>query len=140
MQYICAFTEIELEVIFWQQGIGSVLLPEKNHHPAGKQILDIREIQKNSRSVKLNLLREVILWIRGCCFTFAVYQLTLDLAWYDRRYSQPLLFWFIWNYFIYISNRITGGDFFCRFEPGKPGGSRKISGGHFVCGIFMYVF
>ena len=29
MQYICAFTEIELEVIFWQQGIGSVLLPEK---------------------------------------------------------------------------------------------------------------
>ena len=55
MQYICEFTEIELEVIFWQQGIGSVLLPEKNHHPAGKQILDIREIQKNSRSVKLNL-------------------------------------------------------------------------------------
>lgn len=32
------------------------------------------------------------------------------------------------------------GTFFCRFEPGKPGGSRKISGGHFVCGIFMYVF
>ena len=35
---------------------------------------------------------------------------------------------------------LLGGDFFCRFEPGKPGGSRKISGGHFVCGIFMYVF
>lgn len=48
MQYICAFTEIELEVIFWQQGIGSVLLPEKINHPAGKQILDIREIQKTA--------------------------------------------------------------------------------------------
>ena len=55
MQYIRAFTEIELEVIFWQQGIGSVLLPGKKHHPAGKQILDIKELQKNSRCVKLNL-------------------------------------------------------------------------------------
>ena len=48
MQYICAFTEIELEVIFWQQGIGSVLLPEKNHHPAGKQILDKEKYKKTA--------------------------------------------------------------------------------------------
>ena len=47
---------------------------------------------------------------------------------------------FFFGLFGIISYRITGGDFFCRFEPGKPGGSRKISGGHFVCGIFMYVF
>lgn len=41
--------------MFWQQGIGSVLLPVKEHHPAGKQILDIRGLQKNSRNVKQNL-------------------------------------------------------------------------------------
>ena len=54
MQYICAFTEIELEVIFWQQGIGSVLLPEKNHHKRNTKKQQEREAE---------FTREVILWI-----------------------------------------------------------------------------
>ena len=85
---------------------------------------------KKQQEREAEFTREVILWI----------VVAVSLLLFISNFGFGGTIGGIWNYFIYISNRITGGDFFCRFEPGKPGGSRKISGGHFVCGIFMYVF
>lgn len=94
---------------------------------------------KKQQEREAEFTREVILWI-VVAVSLLLFISNFGFGGTIGGTVSRFFFWFIWNYFIYISNRITGGDFFCRFEPGKPGGSRKISGGHFVCGIFMYVF
>ena len=145
MQYICAFTEIELEVIFWQQGIGSVLLPEKNHHPAKKvptsnTIGNIYEIIPNKPKKKRLTVPPIVppnpkLLINSKSETATtIHKITSRVNSASR--SCCFFVFLLCPEFVFLPD----DDFFCRFEPGKPGGSRKISGGHFVCGIFMFVF
>ena len=122
MQYICAFTEIELEVIFWQQGIGAFCYRKKIIIRQENKFMDIREIQKNSRSVEAEFTREVILWIvvavHFCCLS-----VTFGFGGTIRRYSQPLLFLVYLELFhIYFQSYYLVGTFFLPvFEPGKPG-------------------
>ena len=89
---------------------------------------------KNSRSV-LEFTRG-ILWI-VVAVSLLPFISNFDLVALTGGTVSRFFFVYLELFAIYF-NRITGGNFFCCFEP-ETSGSRKISGGHFDCSI-MYVF